>query len=102
MYLRERPHDVPDQETFLWWIPIILVKETDLTFYNSTPLLWMKKQRQIQLKNMPDSTHFIIVNPEEIGNFNSKKSYFSLTIIICRSISGKLRCEKLEHVSAIS
>lgn len=66
--MRERPHDVPDQEKFLWWIPIILVKQTHLNFHNSVPLLWMRKQRQIQLRDMPDSHHFIIVNPEEIGS----------------------------------
>lgn len=68
VYLRERPHDVPDQEKFLWWIPIVLVKETNPDFYNYTPTAWMRKERQIELKDMPDGDHFIIVNPEEIGN----------------------------------
>ncbi|KAJ8940801.1 hypothetical protein NQ318_007887, partial [Aromia moschata] len=45
VYLRERPHDVPDQEKFLWWIPIVLIRQDNMTFSNSTPFVWMKKRK---------------------------------------------------------
>jgi len=69
VYLRERPHDVPDQEKFLWWIPVVLMREDKLSFTNTTPITWIKKERQITLKDMPAADKFIIVNPEEIGPF---------------------------------
>jgi aminopeptidase N len=67
--LRERPHDVPDQEKFVWWIPIILIRQDKMNFTNSTPTIWMRKEREITLTNVPSSDNFIIVNPEEIGPF---------------------------------
>lgn len=69
VYLRERPHDVPDQEKFLWWIPIVLVREDKLDFENTKPLLWMDKKREIKIEKLPAKDKFIIVNPEEIGPF---------------------------------
>ncbi|CAG9853687.1 unnamed protein product [Phyllotreta striolata] len=72
VYLRERPHDVPDQEKFLWWIPIVMINQDDLTHnfkLNSTPVIWMQREREILLKNLPDKESFIIINPEEIGPF---------------------------------
>ncbi|KAF5300451.1 hypothetical protein FQA39_LY02250 [Lamprigera yunnana] len=69
VYLRERPHDVPDQEKFLWWIPIVLVREDNLNFSNSVPIIWMKRQREVTLTELPESDKFIIINPEEIGPF---------------------------------
>lgn len=78
MYLRERPHDVPDQEKFLWWIPVILIRQDKLQFSNSTPLVWMKREREIKISDLPEKDVFIIVNPEEIGKFIS---YFKIAII---------------------
>lgn len=69
VYLRERPHDVPEQDKMLWWIPIILVTEPDLQFRNATPYTWLKKTRDTSLTNLPEADKFIIVNPEEIGPF---------------------------------
>lgn len=43
------------------------MRQDKLNFFNTTPLVWMKKEREIELKNLPDKDHFIIVNPEEIG-----------------------------------
>lgn len=45
----------------------MLVTQDHMNFTNSTPLIWMKKEREIILDNLPDSNLFIIVNPEEIG-----------------------------------
>ncbi|XP_060526460.1 aminopeptidase N [Cylas formicarius] len=69
VYLRERPHDVPDQEKFLWWIPVVLVREDKMNFRNSTPLVWMMKEREIKLEDLPSADKFVIVNPEEISPF---------------------------------
>jgi aminopeptidase N len=40
-----------------------------MNFTNSTPTIWMRKEREITLTNVPSSDNFIIVNPEEIGPF---------------------------------
>lgn len=69
VYLRERPHDVPEQDKMLWWIPIILVMENNLDFNNFRPNHWLKKTRHIILTDLPAQDKFIIVNPEEIGPF---------------------------------
>lgn len=69
VYLRERPHDVPEQDKMLWWIPLILVTQDNLNFTNFVPHRWMKKSRDIILINMPAENKFIIINPEEIGPF---------------------------------
>ncbi|KAK4881226.1 hypothetical protein RN001_004545 [Aquatica leii] len=69
VYLRERPHDVPDQEKLLWWIPIVLIRQDHLNFSNSIPVMWMRRQREVTISDLPPSNKFIIVNPEEIGPF---------------------------------
>lgn len=69
VYLRERPHDVPEQDKMLWWIPLILINQDELNFNNFKPHTWMKKTRDIILTNLPAEDKFIIVNPEEIGPF---------------------------------
>lgn len=69
VYLRDRPHDVPDQDKLLWWIPIVLVTQDKMDFTKSTPIIWMKKEREITIQNMPNSENFVIINPEEIGPF---------------------------------
>lgn len=69
MYLRERPHDVPEQDKMLWWIPLVILHEDNLNFKNTTPLLWINK-KSVELKMDPkQSEKFIIVNPEEIAPF---------------------------------
>lgn len=69
VYLRERPHDVPEQDKMLWWIPLIVVTQDNLNFKNSTPYTWLRKTRDVSLVNLPGPDKFIIVNPEEIGPF---------------------------------
>ncbi|CAH1118995.1 unnamed protein product [Phaedon cochleariae] len=69
VYLRDRPHDIPDQEKLLWWIPVVLVKQDKMNFDDGTPYTWMKKEREIRIDNLPGDDSFIIVNPEEIGPF---------------------------------
>lgn len=69
VYLRERPHDVPEQDKMLWWIPLIVVSQDNLSFNNFKPTQWMRKTREVVLSNMPDADKFVIVNPEEIGPF---------------------------------
>ncbi|XP_055848207.1 aminopeptidase N [Episyrphus balteatus] len=69
VYLRERPHDVPEQDKMLWWIPLVLVTQDSLDFNNTTPHAWMEKTRELTLKDLPEQEKFIIVNPEEIGPF---------------------------------
>ncbi|XP_026832531.1 aminopeptidase N [Drosophila erecta] len=69
VYLRERPHDIPDQDKMLWWIPITLTREDSLNFVNTTSCIWMNKTRQMDISNLPSKKMFIIVNQEEIGPF---------------------------------
>lgn len=69
MFLRERPHDVPDQEKMLWYIPLVIVREDELCFNNATAYKWIKNERSTEILSLPDANKFIIVNPEEIGPF---------------------------------
>lgn len=69
VYLRERPHDVPEQDKMLWWIPLIVVTQDKLEFTNFVPHKWFKKTREVTLTDLPGADKFIIVNPEEIGPF---------------------------------
>ncbi|XP_045766151.1 aminopeptidase N isoform X1 [Maniola jurtina] len=69
VYLRERPHDVPDAAKLLWWAPIVLWRSDNLDFTNTMPVTWMRNHKDLNLVNMPDKEHFIIVNPEEIAPF---------------------------------
>lgn len=69
VYLRERPHDVPEQDKMLWWIPLVLVRQDQLQFNNFKPETWIKKTRETILTDLPADDKFIIVNPEEIGPF---------------------------------
>lgn len=69
VYLRERPHDVPEQDKMLWWVPLILVTEDKLNFTNFVPEKWIRKTRNTTLSNLPAPDKFIIINPEEIGPF---------------------------------
>ncbi|XP_068157436.1 aminopeptidase N [Drosophila tropicalis] len=69
VYLRERPHDVPEQDKMLWWIPITLNRQDTLNFSECKPYVWINKTRQINISNLPESNQFIIINHEEIGPF---------------------------------
>lgn len=69
VYLRERPHDVPEQDKMLWYIPLILVTQDKLDFKSFAPHKWIKRTRNVTLNSLPDADKFIIINPEEIGPF---------------------------------
>ncbi|XP_023169750.2 aminopeptidase N isoform X2 [Drosophila hydei] len=69
LYLRERPHDVPEQDKMVWWIPIVLNRQDALNFSNCSPYVWMEKAQQMTINNMPPNDQFIIINQEEIGPF---------------------------------
>uniref|UniRef100_A0A2M4AFZ3 Aminopeptidase n=1 Tax=Anopheles triannulatus TaxID=58253 RepID=A0A2M4AFZ3_9DIPT len=69
LYLRERPHDVPEQDKMLWWIPLVVVRQDALDFTNTSATKWMKQVRQVEIEDLPAADQFIIVNPEEIGPF---------------------------------
>jgi aminopeptidase N len=81
VYLRERPHDVPEQDKMLWSIPIVIVTQDKLNFENTTPVAWMKKEREIEITNMPSRDKFIIINPEEIGPFPVNYDYENWNLI---------------------
>ncbi|XP_041970437.1 aminopeptidase N [Aricia agestis] len=67
LYLRERPHDVPDADRLRWWTPVVMVRADSLSFTNATPVAWT--DTDLTLRDLPDSNNFIIVNPEEIAPF---------------------------------
>lgn len=91
VYLRERPHDVPEQDKMLWWIPLILITQDDLNFKNFKPNQWMKKTRDIILTNLPSEDKFVIVNPEEIGPFpvNYDSRNWNLLALFLQSTEGR-------------
>ncbi|XP_053603710.1 aminopeptidase N [Plodia interpunctella] len=69
VFLRERPHDVPDAAKMSWPVPIIIAREDRLNFSHTVPSSWLKDKKELTIKSMPNKDQFIIVNPEEIGPF---------------------------------
>lgn len=69
VYLRERPHDVPERDKMLWWVPLVTIRQDDLNFSNTKPQSWLEKKRSQVLRHLPNDKKFIIINPEEIGPF---------------------------------
>ncbi|XP_026322027.1 aminopeptidase N [Hyposmocoma kahamanoa] len=69
VYLRERPHDVPDAAKMSWWAPLVIAREDALDFNKGTTTIWMKNQKELEINDLPGEEHFIIVNPEEIAPF---------------------------------
>ncbi|KAM3958535.1 aminopeptidase N [Aphomia sociella] len=69
VFLRERPHDVPDAGRMTWWIPITIAREDNLNFSDATPVDWMRGRKELALNEMPEKDQFIILNPEEIAPF---------------------------------
>ncbi|XP_023303104.2 aminopeptidase N [Lucilia cuprina] len=69
VYLRERPHDVPERDKMLWWIPLVIIQQQNLNFSNTKPQVWIEKERSQIINDLPNSDKFIIINPEEIGPF---------------------------------
>ncbi|OWR47404.1 protease m1 zinc metalloprotease [Danaus plexippus plexippus] len=72
VYLRERPHDLPSSNKMLWSAPLVVCRSDRLSFEDFTPSSWIR-HTDLNLLNMPDDKHFIIVNPEEIGKRKSVK-----------------------------
>nr|CAD7424699.1 unnamed protein product [Timema monikensis] len=66
---RERPHDVPNKEKMVWYIPIMYISPDNLDISAARPVAWMKNEKEITVADLPDPDKFIIVNPEEIGMF---------------------------------
>ncbi|KOB64793.1 Protease m1 zinc metalloprotease [Operophtera brumata] len=48
-----------------WWVPLVIIKEDNLDFTQTTPEVWTK-EKELKIRNMPGKDQFIIVNPEEI------------------------------------
>ncbi|KAG6450130.1 hypothetical protein O3G_MSEX006399 [Manduca sexta] len=69
LYLRERPHDVPDADRMSWWVPLVVAREDNLDFTNTKPVAWMKNVKELTVDGMPGKDKFVIVNPEEIAPF---------------------------------
>lgn len=67
MYLRERPHDVPDAAKMSWWAPLVIARENSFDFYKHITITWMKNKKELDINDLPGEGQFIIVNPEEIG-----------------------------------
>ncbi|CAH4038188.1 unnamed protein product [Pieris brassicae] len=68
VYLRERPHDVPNADKMSWWLPLVVIRGEKLDFDKTSPVVWMK-EKETTIEKMPSKEHFIIVNPEEIAPF---------------------------------
>lgn len=76
VFIREIPDEKgtrPNEENFTWWIPLVMVAQNNLDFVNLKPTIWMKEEKKIVLNQLPPSTYFIIVNPEEIGELINEK-----------------------------
>lgn len=93
LYLRERPHDVPEQDKMLWWIPLVVVRQDNLNFTNTSATKWMKKTREVTLDELPGANNFIIVNPEEIGPFpvNYDTRNWNLLADFLQTEAGRLK-----------
>lgn len=86
VFLKEHSHDVYDQDSLLWWVPLIYV-----TYDNLDPsavhdtVMWMKEERHTNIVNLPGPDYFIIVNPDEIGELSMHAA--ALYIVRCLGIS---------------
>ncbi|XP_075971885.1 aminopeptidase N [Anticarsia gemmatalis] len=69
VYLRERPHDVPEAAKMSWLAPIVVAQEDSLDLKNTQPATWMKDKKELKISNMPEKSKFIVVNPEEIAPY---------------------------------
>lgn len=69
VYLRERPHDVPEADTMSWWLPVVVTRESNLKAKKTVPPAWMKEKSALVIKDVPNKDKFLIVNPEEIGKW---------------------------------
>ncbi|KAJ8727747.1 hypothetical protein PYW07_001866 [Mythimna separata] len=69
VYLRERPHDVPEADTMSWWLPVVVTKECNLKAGKIVPPAWMKEKSALVINDVPDKDKFLIINPEEIAPY---------------------------------
>ncbi|XP_073943327.1 aminopeptidase N [Choristoneura fumiferana] len=101
VYLRERPHDVPDAASMTWWVPAVLARGDKLDFTNYAAT-WMHG-KELTVPNLPSKEHFIIVNPEEIAPFPvnyDQKNWHLLSMFLQtkdRTLIPELTRAKLLH-----
>uniref|UniRef100_A0A1A9VNN8 Aminopeptidase n=1 Tax=Glossina austeni TaxID=7395 RepID=A0A1A9VNN8_GLOAU len=93
LYLRQRPHDVPEQHLMLWWIPIVMISQDNLNFSLTKPKIWMKEEREILVPNSSTENKFIIINPQEIGPFpvNYDRKNWNLLLSFLLTEEGRSR-----------
>ncbi|XP_028036139.1 aminopeptidase N [Bombyx mandarina] len=97
VFLRDRPHDLPDADRLTWWLPVVIVREDNLDFSKTTPLVWMKNVKELTINDMPTKDKFIIINSEEIAPYlvNYDKDTWYL-------LSKFLQSEKRTQIPAIT
>jgi hypothetical protein len=79
VFFKEHPQDVYEQDSLLWWIPLIYVTPDNLDPSDlHEPVMWMKEERHTNIVNLPGPDYFIIVNPDEIGELSMHVAGFSL------------------------
>lgn len=67
-FYRDISDDEPaESNDNLWWIPLVVVSQNNLKFDELKPTLWMEEEARVVLQDLPPSSYFIIVNPEEVG-----------------------------------
>lgn len=55
-----------------------MIRQDKLQFTNYTPIVWMKREKEVKIANLPGKDMFIIINPEEIGKHTSTYAQFYL------------------------
>jgi hypothetical protein len=71
VFLKERPQDMCERDTLLWWIPLIYITSDNLdASAPHDPVVWMREERYTSINNLPGRDSFIIVNPNEIGELS--------------------------------
>ncbi|PSN54261.1 hypothetical protein C0J52_08613 [Blattella germanica] len=81
VFLRQRPHDVQERDSLVWWVPLVYLTPDNLDPSSShEPVVWMKEEKHTSLINLPGPDFFIIVNPDEvvmvrISKFNNVEQF---------------------------
>ncbi|XP_063218255.1 aminopeptidase N-like [Bacillus rossius redtenbacheri] len=69
VFLRERPHNIPGKDRMLWYIPVMYVSGDNSSATDLRPTAWLRNERQITVEDLPGPESFVVVNPEQIGEF---------------------------------
>ncbi|XP_069676743.1 aminopeptidase N-like isoform X2 [Periplaneta americana] len=70
VFLKERPQDMQERDSLLWWVPLMYLTQDNLdSGAPHEPVVWMKEEKLASLSNLPGPESFIVVNPDEIGMF---------------------------------